>query len=151
VVSTSSRATRREHPPAVVRRRQWFVRHGWALWAAVVLVVSIVPVGWVFGFAEGEYWSWMAGMGHFAEFGILTALVAVAWSQSGARGWTQALMVGVAAGVGYGLLIEAVQYPLPYRSADLRDFALDVCGVATAALLVSWARRRRERRRVRRG
>jgi len=127
------------------------VRRGWALWAAIVLVVSVVPVGWVFDFAESEDWSWMAGMGHFAEFGLFTALVAVAWSQGGERDWNRALMVGIAAGVGYGLLIEAIQYPIPYRSADPRDFALDVCGVVTAALLLSWARRRRERRRERRG
>jgi Na+/proline symporter len=151
VVGLSSHASRGELEPAVDRPARWIVRNGCALWAAIVLIVSVVPVGWVFGFAESDDWSWMAALGHFAEFGIFTALVAVAWSQSRRRGWTEGLLVGVAAGVGYGLLIEAVQFPLPYRSADLRDFALDVCGVATVALLLTWARRRQERRRGRRG
>jgi glycopeptide antibiotics resistance protein len=149
VVGFWPRASRGELEPAVDRPERWIVRNGWALWAAIVLVVSVVPVGWVFGFAESDDWSWMAGLAHFAEFGIFTALVAVAWSRR--HGWTEGLLAGVAAGVGYGLFIEAVQSPLPYRSADLRDFALDVCGVATVALLLSWVRRRRERRRGRRG
>ena len=122
---------------------------GWALWAAVVFVASVVPVAWVFGLTGDEAWSWMSGLAHFAEFAIFTALVAVSLRRR--HGWTEVLALGVAAGLGYGLLIEVVQYPLPYRSADVRDFALDVCGVATAALLLTWARRDRERRRGRHG
>jgi VanZ family protein len=148
MVAFSSRTDRRELEPAA-RPEQWIVRNGWALWGAIVLVASVVPVEWVFGFAASEDWSWMAGLAHFAEFGVFTALVAVAWGQR--HDWPEALVLGAAAGVAYGLSIEAVQYPLPYRSADLRDFALDVCGVATAALLVNQARRSRERRRARRG
>jgi glycopeptide antibiotics resistance protein len=144
----SSRADRRELE-RTRRPEPWVVRNGWALWGAIVLAASVVPVGWVFGFAASEDWSWMAGLAHFAEFGIFTALVAVAWSRRHA--WREALVLGAAAGVAYGLLIEAVQLPLPYRSADLRDFALDVCGVATAALLINRARRGRERRKERRG
>jgi VanZ family protein len=127
----------------------WLVRYGWAVWATVVFVAAVVPVGWVFGFAPNSAWSWMSGLGHFAEFGIFAALVAVAWDRR--HEWRRALLVGVTAGVGYGLLVEIVQYPLPYRSADPRDFALDVCGVAAAALLLSWARRARVRRTGRRG
>jgi len=149
MVGLSSRAGRRELESAGGRPEPWIVRNGWALWAVIVLVASVVPVGWVFGFAASDDWSWMAGLAHFAEFGVFTALVAVAWSRR--HGWSEGLLLGVAAGVGYGLLIEAVQFPLPYRSSDLRDFALDVCGVATAALLLNWARRSRERRRGRRG
>jgi VanZ family protein len=125
------------------------VRNGWAVWAAIVFVAAVVPVRWVFGFAPSSEWSWMSGLAHFAEFGIFTALVVMAWTSR--RGWRRALLAGSVAGVAYGLLIEVVQYPLPYRSADPRDFALDACGVAAAALLLSWARRGRERRRGRRG
>ena len=127
----------------------WVVRNGWAVWAAVVFVAAVVPVRWVFGFAPSSEWSWMSGLAHFAEFAVFTALVVAASSTR--RGWRRALLTGVAAGVGYGLLIEVVQYPLPYRSADPRDFALDVCGVAAAALLLSLVRRARERRTGRRG
>jgi glycopeptide antibiotics resistance protein len=149
VVGLSSRASRPTLEPVVGRREPWIARYGWALWGAIVLVASVVPVEWVFGFADSEDWSWMAGLGHFAEFGVFAALVALAWSRR--HGWPEALLLGAAAGMGYGLLIEAVQFPLPYRSADLRDLALDVCGVLTAALLLNWARRGRERRRGHRG
>ncbi len=129
-----------------VRRASWMVRNGWALWAVIVFVASVVPVNWVFGFASSNDWSWMAGLAHFSEFAIFAVLVSLAWSRG--HEWRRALLLGVAAGIGYGFVIEVVQFPLPYRSADPRDFALDVCGVATAALLLSLARRvRRTRRR----
>ncbi len=132
-----------------LRSTTWVVRNGWAVWGAVVLVAAVVPVRWVFGFAPRSEWSWMSGLAHFAEFGVFAALVVAAWSRR--HDWRGALLTGIAAGVGYGLLIEVVQYPLAYRSADPRDFALDVCGVAAAVLLLSWARRVRERRTGRRG
>jgi VanZ family protein len=149
VVGFSSRTSRRELAAAGGRPDPWIVRNGWAVWAVIVLVASVMPVEWVFGFADSDEWSWMAGLAHFAEFGVFAALVALARSRR--HGWTEGLLLGAAGGVGYGLLIEAVQFPLPYRSADLRDFALDVCGVVTAVLLLNWARRDRERRRGRRG
>jgi hypothetical protein len=155
VAGSSSRAADRRPGPAAgsdraaSRPAPWVVRSGWAVWAAVVFAAAVVPVGWVFGFAPSSDWSWMAGSGHFAEFAVFAALVVVAWNWG--HGWGQGLLVGVIAGLGYGLLIEIVQYPLPYRSADPRDFALDACGVAAAALLLSWARRGQERRTGRRG
>jgi VanZ family protein len=115
----------------------------------VIFALSVAPVGWILGFAGDEGGSWLEGLGHFLEFGVFTALVAVGWSRR--RGWPEAVALGAAAGIGYGLLIEAVQYPLPYRSAQAIDFVLDVCGVAAAVLLLIWARRRRERRTGRRG
>lgn len=131
------------------RTRSWIVRRGWVLWAVVVLVAAVVPARWVLGLTPGEGGSWEESLGHYLEFGVFAALVTVSWGQR--HRWTGALALGVAAGLGYGLLIEALQYPLPYRSAQAGDFVLDACGVATAALLLTLARPGRERRRGRRG
>ncbi len=119
-------------------------RRGWLVWGIVVLVVSVVPVGWVFGFVPRETWSTSGSVGHFLEFGLFAVLVAVARG----GGWRTAghddagLRAGALAGAGYGGAIEIIQAPIPYRSADWRDFAVDVAGVAVALGLLWWARRR---------
>ncbi len=149
VEPTSAREERGGATPAAPPGRSWLLRNAWAVWAAIVFAGSVVPVEWVFGFAPSDDWSWMSGLAHLLEFGIFAVLVAVALE---ARGVGRAsLLAGIAAGVGYGLLIEAVQAPLSYRSADPRDVAFDVLGVAAAAVLLSWGRRRRGRRTARRG
>jgi hypothetical protein len=146
------RATVREGEgaaPGPRRARDWALRYGWALWAAIVLAGSVVPVEWVFGFAPSDQWSWMAGLAHFLEFGIFAVLVTLALR--GRRRWRAGLVAGITAAIVYGVVIELVQAPLSYRSADPRDVAFDVLGVATAALLLSWGRRRRGRRTGHRG
>ncbi len=146
---TAVREERGGATPATSPGRRWLLRNAWAVWAAIVLAGSVVPVEWVFGFAPSDDWSWMSGLAHLLEFGIFAVLVALALEARGSgRG---SLYAGVAAGVGYGLLIEAVQAPLSYRSADPRDVAFDVLGVAVAVGLLSWGRRCRGRRTARRG
>ncbi len=115
-------------------------RYGWLAWAPVILFVSVVPPGWIFGFTPHATWSLSAELGHFFEFALFAVLVALARERA-APGST-GLMVGAAAAIGYGLAIELIQWPIPYRSADARDFAVDVFGVA-CALAVLWYVRRR--------
>ena len=79
-------------------------------------------------------------LGHFFEFGLFAVLVALARERAVAG--STGLLLGAAAGIGYGLAIELIQWPIPYRSADPRDFAVDVVGV-TCALAVLWYLRRR--------
>jgi len=117
-------------------------RRGWMVWAPVILLVSVVPVSWVFGFTPHAGWSLSGNIGHVFEFGLFAVLVALARARAvpGSTG----LLAGALAGVGYGVAIELIQWPIPYRSADPRDAALDVVGV-TCALALLWAVRRRRR------
>jgi VanZ like family len=142
----------------------WLARRGWLVWGLIVLVVSVVPVGWVFGLAPEETWSLGGSIGHFFEFGLFAALVAIAWGRRGrVRDGRPAgagdvagvsprrgLVAGALAAVAYGAAIEVAQVPIPYRNGDWRDLAVD--GVGTAAglgiLVVARRRSRRPRRPV---
>ena len=84
-------------------------------------------------------WTLLGALGHYFEFALLMGLVAVGWRD--AIGRRRALAVGAAVSAVYGVVIEVVQLPLPYRHFDVRDMATDWAGVATAALLVSVASR----------
>jgi VanZ family protein len=108
-------------------------------WAVAVFVLAVVPVSWVFGVAPVDVWTRLGALGHYFEFALLTGLVAVGWRD--AIGRRRALAVGAAVSAVYGVVIEIVQLPLPYRHFDVRDMATDWAGVATAALLVSVASR----------
>jgi len=129
---------------AAVRVGDWIVRRGWLAWGAVVLAVSVVPVAWVFGLTPRSTWSWSAAAGHFFEFALLAVLVAL--SRARAVPGSGGLRTGAAVAVTYGLVIELVQAPIPYRSADWRDFVTDVCGAATGLAVLWYWRRRRARR-----
>jgi VanZ family protein len=94
----------------------------------------------VFGATPRATWSLSGELGHFLEFGLFAALVTL--SRERAAGLGAALLAGAAAAVAYGAAIELVQWPIPYRSCDLRDFAVDVLGVACACAVV-WRLRRR--------
>jgi VanZ family protein len=125
--------------------RDWIARRGWLAWGAVVLLVSVVPVGWVFGFTPEATWSLLGSAGHFLEFGLFAVLVAV-W-RSRAVPASSGYVVGALGAAGYGLAIEVIQIPIPYRSADPRDFAADVAGVAVALSTLAVVRRRRRKAR----
>jgi VanZ family protein len=116
-------------------------RYGWVAWAPVILFVSVVPVGWIFGFTPHATWSLSGELGHFFEFGLFAVLVALARER--AKPGSSGLLVGAAAATGYGLAIELIQWPIPYRSADPRDVAVDVAGVICALTLLWYVRRRR--------
>jgi VanZ family protein len=120
--------------------RDWVVRRGWLAWGIIVLFVSVAPVGWVFGLTPEVTWSLLGGMGHFFEFGLFAALVAT-WRAAAVPG-SSGYLAGALGGVGYGLAIEVIQLPIPYRSADPRDVAVDMAGVAVALALLVLVRRR---------
>jgi hypothetical protein len=89
------------------------------VWAAVMFALAVAPVEWVFGVAPVD------------------VLIAVGWRDVVGR--RRALAAGAAAAAVYGVLMEIVQLPLPYRRFDVRDMATDWAGVATGVLLVSVA------------
>lgn len=120
--------------------RSFLARRGWVVWAPVILVVSVVPVAWVFGATPRATWSLSSELGHFFEFGLFAALVALSRERAGAG--ASALLAGAVAAIAYGVAIELIQWPIPYRSADPRDVAVDVLGV-TSALAILWYLRRR--------
>jgi VanZ family protein len=132
-------ADRDAGPDAVAAARtaaatSFIVRRGWLVWAPVILIVSVVPVAWVFGATPRATWSLWGELGHFFEFGLFAALVALSRERAG--GLRAALLAGGAAAVAYGAAIELLQWPIPYRSCDPRDFAVDVLGVACACAVV---------------
>jgi VanZ family protein len=110
------------------------------LWAPVILVVSVVPVAWVFGATPRATWSLSGELGHFFEFGLFAVLVAL--SRERAAGFATSLATGAAAAIAYGVAIEFIQWPIPYRSGDPRDVAVDVLGVGCASAVL-WQLQRR--------
>jgi VanZ family protein len=136
-------------PASAVSGREFLARYGWLLWAPVILLVSVVPVAWVFGATPHATWSSSSELGHFFEFGLFAALVALSRERAAAGSrpalagaGAAALRVGAAAAVAYGVAIELIQWPIPYRSGDPRDVVVDVLGVACASAILWQARRR---------
>ena len=80
---------------------------------------------------------------HFAAYAALGALLWWAAAPLGAR---TAAAVAVALGGLYGASDEVHQRFVPGRSADIRDWAADLAGVA-AAVAIAWALSRRRSRR----
>jgi len=118
------------------------------VWTAVIVVVSVVPAEWLLGVAPERSWSVLASGAHALEFAVLAGLLV--W-----RGCADRATVGPPAGVllragatalFLALLIEIVQWPLPYRSFDGRDLAADGAGIVLGLGLSSLALRRLARR-----
>ena len=78
---------------------------------------------------------------HALAFAALAVTLAAALASSSVE---RLLVVVVLVTVGYGLLVELLQLPLPYRSFSLLDLAADAVGAVLAALLWrgrEWLRR----------
>jgi hypothetical protein len=101
-----------------------------ALAAGVVLVASVIETGGgartlgPFGLIGADKWS------HALAYAGLTAALTYA-SIEGGRG-RLALAVGVA--VVFGIAIELVQWPIPYRTASVADALADALGACLLAL-----------------
>ena len=70
---------------------------------------------------------------HFLGFGLLAWLLCFGFNRAGRTGWIYAKSALIA--VGYGVVIELIQIPLPYRIFSWDDLAADAAGVAIALLL----------------
>lgn len=110
--------------------RDW----AWALWAVLVLAVSVVPAEWLLGAAPRGAWSVLSSAAHAIEFCVLTVLLF--WRSSVQPKPARKLGSGVlcCAGAAFALavVVEAVQWLLPYRSFEARDLAADAAGIAAA-------------------
>jgi VanZ family protein len=118
-------------------------------WAAIVVVVGVLPTqGTVKAIAEGHD-SLLTSAGHFVEYAILAFVVAVALDD-----WRTSPRALAGAGVMaacLGALIELIQAPLPYRDCQLSDALTNIVGAGAGLIvfsLAAWmrARRRRSRR-----
>ena len=139
-----------------------------AAWGLVVLVFAVVPTHDALSSTVGEREDLTTEIGHFAEFAVLAAL-AMWWVTEWRRArpgrgvdrgaqpgeadapWIVTAVTVWTATVAYGALIEAIQAPLGYRSAQVGDLALDAAGALIGLLAFSCVRVVRARARRARG
>ena len=138
-------------------------------WAAAILVFALLPTHAALSATVGERETLTTQVGHFIEFAVLAAL-GLWWmgartqraGDEGTRGRAGARPAGAAASlrsvvgvwamtVALGALIEVLQAPIPYRSAQVGDLVMDAAGAAAGLLAFSCVRALRGRRRRRRG
>ncbi|MGE0624965.1 MAG: VanZ family protein [Pseudomonadales bacterium] len=72
---------------------------------------------------------------HAAAFTYLT--VALVMARLGARP-TPEFPTTAALMIGYGLLLEAIQFFIPERSAELKDLLVDAAGIGVGLALARW-------------
>lgn len=72
---------------------------------------------------------------HFAAFLVLGLLLGRSYA-----GLSRSIQVALL--LGYGLLIELIQFFLPHRTFSLGDLAADLAGILAAALALSLAEKR---------
>ena len=138
-------------------------------WAAAILVFALLPTHAALSATVGERETLTTQVGHFIEFAVLAAL-GLWWmgartqraGDEGTRGRAGARPAGAAASlrsvvgvwamtVALGALIEVLQAPIPYRSAQVGDLVMDAAGAAAGLLAFSCVRALRGQRRRRRG
>ena len=89
------------------------------IWMGLILIGSFIPAGG--GGPNGAGW-------HVVGYAILSALLA-RWLAP----WPAGLLAW-----GYGAAVEAVQWVLPTRNAEVGDLAANAAGVAVG-LIATWA------------
>ena len=113
--------------------RRWRVAA--AAWAAIILVSGLLPTqGAVRAVSRGRD-GLVTTAGHFAAYALLGFLLGVALG-----GWevrARTLLWGLALAAALGGAIEMVQSALPYRDAQLLDFAVDLAGAAVGLAVFS--------------
>ena len=108
-----------------------------ALVAGVVLVASVVETGGgadtlgPFGFVGADKWS------HALAYAALTAALAYASIEGGCG----RLALPVLAAIAFGIAIELLQWPIPYRTASVADALADAVGAGLLALGWRWLTR----------
>ena len=123
------------------------VHRAWLVWGAAILFFSVAPPGWILGAVPRSGWSFASSAGHVFEFGLFALLFWLALSAGHAAGRRYALSAAVS--LAFGLAIELIQWPIPYRSFDLLDWAADAAGIAAVLLALSACRSLRARTRSR--
>jgi hypothetical protein len=95
-----------------------------------ILVLALIPGLWFWPISPDIAWKasdkWLHGM--------TFALLAVWFSGQYARRAYWRFVLGL---LMYGALIEACQYLLPYRKAEIGDLMADIAGIAFGVLLAS--------------
>ncbi len=74
-----------------------------------------------------EVFRWSDKLNHFMAFVLLACLLMIAYRPGWLMGWALLFL--------YGAVIEAVQYFLPWRSAEWGDLAVDAVAAAAGLLL----------------
>lgn len=102
-------------------------------WACVLLAMAVVrdlgPLEDVQVVAHQDI------AGHFIEYVVLGALIAFALMHATAQTPLEAFLVTVALGAVYGLLLEAVQLFLPWRTASASDAVANTLGAVMGAAI----------------
>jgi VanZ family protein len=110
--------------------RPWWRRLLWLL-VLVVCFFAFSPRAPGLDFENADKWQ------HIAAFAALSACAALARPPGPAGSLRAGAWMGA-----FGLLIEAVQWFIPNRSADGLDVIADALGIALGLALVALARRR---------
>ena len=125
----------------LARGRRWFPA---VAVAAVILVGAVLRPSGV-GRALGPLG--VVGLDkylHALAFGVLAVTIAVALRATSVE---RLVTTVVLVTVGYGLVVELVQLPLPYRSFSLLDVAADAVGAIVVALVWRTGQLLQQRRR----
>ena len=125
-------------------------------WAGVILAFAVLPTHAALSRTVGDRETFATEAGHFLEFAVLAWLVA--WwlaarggsatgganggegATPGAEGSLRDAALAWAAVASYGAIIEVVQLPLSYRSAQWSDVAIDAAGALAGLLAFSCGR-----------
>jgi len=105
---------------------KWSKLHQTALWCAVI-AISYLATTSVDHTVQSTF---NDKFNHLIAFIVLSFLAHIAYPKVKKLKWATALFF-------YGLLIEAVQYFLPYREFSLLDLATDSVGII-AYLIIFW-------------
>jgi VanZ family protein len=118
---------RRFTVPLLARRLRWLAV---LVVAAVILFGSVVEVPRAVS-SSTPWWDELAHVVAYAAFATILAYATAHWRASPFRRATLVVAVAVA----YGILLELVQAPLPYRRFSLSDVLVNVVG---AVLVTVW-------------
>jgi VanZ family protein len=101
----------------------------------VILVGAVLPIGAMLDLEESDAWSLASSLVHAGEFAVFAMLVAAAWRHRVPS--STGLIPAVVLGLLFGLAIELIQAPLPWRDFSWLDFAFDAAGIALGCILVT--------------
>lgn len=102
-----------------------------ALVSIAILVVSVIPIPGAVPEEGGGIPT--SVLFHFFGYGVLAGLLAVSVLVEGTR--ARASLTGAFGASAYGILIECLQYPIPYRSFSYVDMLVNGLGAAVDILL----------------